>query len=200
MRRHGRSTVFQKDAATLSLPYISRGTSVSAASGEPSLRTHAHACVHGRPRNAQHRFNRNQSTISRSRWRRNAARSRSPDPRGLSRARTRIRGNTRGKPKSKQPGQSVGFDVAADPLPSPSRIPLYTSHAPLFLSLSFSLFLPAYRSIVVHCDHLSLSFVVRTCSLFHSIVCMQHRLYSAIYFIVLSYGVNSFQCRQRVIR
>lgn len=36
------------------------------------------------------------------------------------------------------------FDVAADLLPSPSRIPLYTSHAPLFHSpLAFSLFLLA---------------------------------------------------------
>jgi len=56
--------------------------------------------------------------------------------------------------RSPLPGQSVGFDVAAGLLPSPTRIPLYTSHAPLFLSsLSFFLFLPTYRSIVIYYGH-----------------------------------------------
>lgn len=171
------------------------GTSVSAstASGEPPLRTHAHACVHGRPRSAQHRFNRNQSTISRS-WRgaTRSARRRSLDPRGLSRARTRIRGNTRGKPKP-EPGQSVGFDVAAGLLPSPSRIPLYTSRAPLFyssLSLSLCFFLRIVRSSFTAV--IPLPSAVRTCSLFRSLVLRtyastQRRLHSAIYFILLAH-------------
>ena len=116
-----RSNIGRMDATTRSFHGVSGGccdiiipsvyiasVSVSTTSGESLLRTHAHACVHGRPRSAQHRFNRNQSTISRSLSRCNATRCCSSDPRGLSRARTRIRGNTRGKPKPKPVARAVG--------------------------------------------------------------------------------------------
>lgn len=166
--------------------------SASTASGEPPpLRTHAHACVHGRPRSAQHRFNRNQSTISRSRC--GATRSRSLDPRGLSRARTRIRGNTRGKSKPK-PGQSVG--ALMWPPVCCLRQPEYLYIRPVlrfFSLLSLLLFVSSCANISFDRSSaavIPLPLALDERTLFSLVHCMyastRHRLHSAIYFTLFS--------------
>ena len=117
--------------------------SASTIAGESLLRTHAHACIHGRPRSAQHRFNRNQSTISRSLSRCSATRCCSSDPRGLSRARTRIRGNTRGKPKPKPACPGSRWALMWPPVCSAFANPNTFIYVPCSAFSFFSLFLSA---------------------------------------------------------
>lgn len=137
-RRHGRSMVFRRMLRYYPFRVYRDDERERTASG---IATHARTRARPRPaaqRNAQHRFNRNRSTISK----------RSFDPCGLSRARTRTRGNTRGKSKLK-PGSRPSALMWPPLLPSsPSRIPLYAPLTLLFLPSLLSLCLPTPTCIV----------------------------------------------------